>query len=105
MAGIVTMVSAYPRHSSVLLNQMLSIPVRSIMGYDFLRVLIWLINILTITGNVTVLFVLLTSRYKLTVPRFLMCNLSFADFCMGLYLLLIASVDAPKPKASIITMP
>lgn len=64
------------------------------MGYDFLRVLIWLINILAITGNVTVLFVLLTSRYKLTVPRFLMCNLSFADFCMGLYLLLIASVDA-----------
>eukprot|EP00069_Balaena_mysticetus_P001637 bmy_15476T0 len=69
-------------------------PCEDIMGYDFLRVLIWLINILAITGNVTVLFVLLTSRYKLTVPRFLMCNLSFADFCMGLYLLLIASVDA-----------
>ncbi|XP_042101116.1 lutropin-choriogonadotropic hormone receptor isoform X2 [Ovis aries] len=68
-------------------------PCEDIMGYDFLRVLIWLINILAITGNVTVLFVLLTSRYKLTVPRFLMCNLSFADFCMGLYLLLIASVD------------
>lgn len=63
------------------------------MGYDFLRVLIWLINILAIMGNVTVLFVLLTSRYKMTVPRFLMCNLSFADFCMGFYLLLIASVD------------
>ncbi|XP_057414507.1 lutropin-choriogonadotropic hormone receptor isoform X2 [Balaenoptera acutorostrata] len=69
-------------------------PCEDIMGYDFLRVLIWLINILAITGNVTVLLVLLTSRYKLTVPRFLMCNLSFADFCMGLYLLLIASVDA-----------
>uniref|UniRef100_A0A8D1DC92 Lutropin-choriogonadotropic hormone receptor n=1 Tax=Sus scrofa TaxID=9823 RepID=A0A8D1DC92_PIG len=69
-------------------------PCEDIMGYDFLRVLIWLINILAIMGNVTVLFVLLTSHYKLTVPRFLMCNLSFADFCMGLYLLLIASVDA-----------
>ncbi|EPY80332.1 lutropin-choriogonadotropic hormone receptor precursor [Camelus ferus] len=69
-------------------------PCEDIMGYNFLRVLIWLINILAIMGNVTVLFVLLTSRYKLTVPRFLMCNLSFADFCMGLYLLLIASVDA-----------
>ncbi|KAF4016293.1 hypothetical protein G4228_007801 [Cervus hanglu yarkandensis] len=69
-------------------------PCEDIMGYDFLRVLIWLINILAIVGNVTVLFVLLTSRYKLTVPRFLMCNLSFADLCMGLYLLLIASVDA-----------
>ncbi|XP_036880319.2 lutropin-choriogonadotropic hormone receptor isoform X2 [Manis javanica] len=69
-------------------------PCEDIMGYDFLRVLIWLINILAITGNTTVLFVLLTSRYKLTVPRFLMCNLSFADLCMGLYLLLIASVDS-----------
>ncbi|KAM6221174.1 LOW QUALITY PROTEIN: lutropin-choriogonadotropic hormone receptor [Rhynchocyon petersi] len=68
-------------------------PCEDIMGYDFLRVLIWLINIFAILGNMTVLFVLLTSRYKMTVPRFLMCNLSFADFCMGLYLLLIASVD------------
>ncbi|XP_021109504.1 lutropin-choriogonadotropic hormone receptor isoform X5 [Heterocephalus glaber] len=69
-------------------------PCEDIMGYDFLRVLIWLINILAIMGNLTVLLVLLTSHYKLTVPRFLMCNLSFADFCMGLYLLLIASVDS-----------
>ncbi|XP_013204472.1 lutropin-choriogonadotropic hormone receptor isoform X4 [Microtus ochrogaster] len=69
-------------------------PCEDIMGYAFLRVLIWLINILAIVGNLTVLFVLLTSPYKLTVPRFLMCNLSFADFCMGLYLLLIASVDS-----------
>ncbi|XP_036291158.1 lutropin-choriogonadotropic hormone receptor [Pipistrellus kuhlii] len=69
-------------------------PCEDIMGYVFLRVLIWLINILAIMGNMTVLFVLLTSHYKLTVPRFLMCNLSFADFCMGLYLLLIASVDS-----------
>ncbi|MEJ1269888.1 luteinizing hormone/choriogonadotropin receptor [Cricetulus griseus] len=69
-------------------------PCEDIMGYAFLRVLIWLINILAIVGNLTVLLVLLTSRYKLTVPRFLMCNLSFADFCMGLYLLLIASVDS-----------
>ncbi|GAB1301404.1 Lutropin-choriogonadotropic hormone receptor [Apodemus speciosus] len=69
-------------------------PCEDIMGYAFLRVLIWLINILAIVGNLTVLCVLLTSRYKLTVPRFLMCNLSFADLCMGLYLLLIASVDS-----------
>nr|XP_014345872.1 PREDICTED: lutropin-choriogonadotropic hormone receptor [Latimeria chalumnae] len=69
-------------------------PCEDIMGYDFLRILIWFINILAITGNIIVLLVLLTSRYKLTVPRFLMCNLSFADLCMGLYLLLIASVDS-----------
>ncbi|XP_044146806.1 lutropin-choriogonadotropic hormone receptor [Bufo gargarizans] len=69
-------------------------PCEDIMGYDFLRILIWFISILAIAGNAVVLFVLLTSHYKLTVPRFLMCNLSFADFCMGIYLLLIASVDS-----------
>ncbi|KAM5164642.1 lutropin-choriogonadotropic hormone receptor [Mantella aurantiaca] len=69
-------------------------PCENIMGYDFLRVLIWFISILAIAGNAVVLFVLLTSHYKLTVPRFLMCNLSFADFCMGIYLLMIASVDS-----------
>ncbi|MGH0142158.1 UNVERIFIED_CONTAM: hypothetical protein FKN15_075822 [Acipenser sinensis] len=68
-------------------------PCEDIMGYIYLRVLIWFISIMAITGNVVVIVVLLTSRYKLTVPRYLMCNLAFADLCMGIYLLLIASVD------------
>ncbi|KAK1171111.1 follicle-stimulating hormone receptor-like [Acipenser oxyrinchus oxyrinchus] len=68
-------------------------PCEDIMGYIYLRVLIWFIGIMTITGNLVVIVVLLTSRYKLTVPRYLMCNLAFADLCMGIYLLLIASVD------------
>ncbi|XP_069787481.1 follicle-stimulating hormone receptor-like isoform X3 [Narcine bancroftii] len=68
-------------------------PCEDIVGKDILRVIIWLMNILAILGNIIVLIVLLTSRYKLTVPRFLMCNLAFSDLCMGLYLLLIASVD------------
>ncbi|CAM5151811.1 unnamed protein product [Natator depressus] len=68
-------------------------PCEDIMGYKFLRIVVWFVNLLAIPGNIFVLFILLTSHYKLTVPRFLMCNLAFADFCMGLYLLLIASVD------------
>ncbi|XP_072906718.1 lutropin-choriogonadotropic hormone receptor-like [Hemitrygon akajei] len=68
-------------------------PCEDIMGYNFLRVLIWFINILAIVGNFVVFTVLVVSQNKLTVPRFLMCNLAFADLCMGLYLLLIASVD------------
>uniref|UniRef100_A0A8C7BXN6 Follicle-stimulating hormone receptor n=1 Tax=Neovison vison TaxID=452646 RepID=A0A8C7BXN6_NEOVI len=68
-------------------------PCEDIMGYDILRVLIWFISILAITGNTLVLMILITSQYKLTVPRFLMCNLAFADLCIGIYLLLIASVD------------
>ncbi|XP_017951898.2 thyrotropin receptor [Xenopus tropicalis] len=68
-------------------------PCEDIMGYNFLRIVVWFVNLLAILGNVFVLFILITSHYKLTVPRFLMCNLAFADFCMGIYLLLIASVD------------
>nr|AWK21967.1 luteinizing hormone receptor [Clarias magur] len=68
-------------------------PCEDIAGFGFLRVAIWFINILAIAGNLTVLLVLFASRCKLTVPRFLMCHLAFADFCIGVYLLMIAIVD------------
>nr|ATO92586.1 follicle-stimulating hormone receptor [Hemidactylus flaviviridis] len=68
-------------------------PCEDIMGYNTLRVLIWFINILAIVGNLVVFIILITSQYKLTVPRFLMCNLAFADLCTGIYLLLIALKD------------
>ncbi|XP_053459535.1 thyrotropin receptor [Nycticebus coucang] len=68
-------------------------PCEDIMGYKFLRIVVWFVSLLALLGNVFVMVILLTSHYKLTVPRFLMCNLAFADFCMGIYLILIASVD------------
>ncbi|XP_048455981.1 thyrotropin receptor [Rhincodon typus] len=68
-------------------------PCEDILGYNSLRIIVWFVNLLAILGNTFVLLILLTSHYKLTVPRFLMCNLAVADFCMGVYLLLITSVD------------
>nr|AGI78914.1 luteinizing hormone receptor [Gobiocypris rarus] len=68
-------------------------PCEDIAGFGFLRVAIWFINVLAIAGNLTVLLVIFTSRCKLTVPRFLMCHLAFADLCIGAYLLMIATVD------------
>ncbi|XP_072300760.1 LOW QUALITY PROTEIN: thyrotropin receptor [Eucyclogobius newberryi] len=68
-------------------------PCEDIMGFSFLRVSVWFVSLLAVLGNVVVLIVLLTSHYKLSVSRFLMCHLAFADLCMGIYLLLIASVD------------
>ncbi|CAI5653818.1 unnamed protein product [Oreochromis niloticus] len=68
-------------------------PCEDIAGFSFLRVAIWFINLLAITGNLTVLLVFFSSRNKLTVPRFLMCHLAFADLCIGVYLLMIATVD------------
>lgn len=63
------------------------------MGFDWLRISIWFVVFLTIIGNVAVIIVVLFSGGDLTVSRFLMCNLAIADLCMGLYLLLIASMD------------
>ncbi|XP_042560256.1 lutropin-choriogonadotropic hormone receptor-like [Clupea harengus] len=68
-------------------------PCEDLAGFGFLRVAIWFINILAIVGNLTVLLVFFTSGTKLTVPRFLMCHLAFADLCIGVYLLMIAAVD------------
>ncbi|XP_068597350.1 lutropin-choriogonadotropic hormone receptor [Brachionichthys hirsutus] len=68
-------------------------PCEDIAGFSFLRVAIWFINILAITGNLTVLLISFLSRNKLTVPRFLMCHLAFADLCIGIYLFMIATVD------------
>ncbi|CAJ1080215.1 follicle-stimulating hormone receptor isoform X1 [Xyrichtys novacula] len=68
-------------------------PCEDIMTGVPLRVLIWIISILALLGNAAVLVVLLGSRSKLTVPRFLMCHLAFSDLCMGIYLVVIATVD------------
>ncbi|XP_046884592.1 lutropin-choriogonadotropic hormone receptor [Hypomesus transpacificus] len=68
-------------------------PCEDLVNFPFLRVAIWFISLLAIVGNLTVLLVLFTSHDKLSVPRFLMCHLAFADFCIAIYLLMIASVD------------
>lgn len=91
-------------------------PCEDIMSPGFLRVLIWVVSVLALLGNTAVLLVLLGrsrpldprvrrrcscspvcvpsgSRSKLTVPRFLMCHLAFSDLCMGVYLVVIATVD------------
>ena len=54
---------------------------------------VWLVVVTAVVGNVVVLVVLINRSFKLTTPKFLMCNLALADLCMGLYLLIIASMD------------
>uniref|UniRef100_A0A3Q3IIG0 Thyrotropin receptor n=2 Tax=Monopterus albus TaxID=43700 RepID=A0A3Q3IIG0_MONAL len=68
-------------------------PCEDVMSRGFLRVLVWVVSLLAISANLLVMLILLTSQQKLSVTRFLMGHLAFADFCMGMYLLLIASVD------------
>nr|XP_046210688.1 lutropin-choriogonadotropic hormone receptor-like isoform X1 [Oncorhynchus gorbuscha] len=73
-------------------------PCEDLLGYSFLRAVTWLITVFAVAGNMAVLIVLITSHQKLNVSQFLMCNLAFADLCMGLYLLLIAAMDYHSRK-------
>uniref|UniRef100_A0A665WUR2 G-protein coupled receptors family 1 profile domain-containing protein n=1 Tax=Echeneis naucrates TaxID=173247 RepID=A0A665WUR2_ECHNA len=68
-------------------------PCEDLLGFSFLRCLTWMITAFAVSGNLAVLLILLISHHKLTISRFLMCNLAFADLCMGLYLMLIAFMD------------
>ncbi|KAK2865853.1 hypothetical protein Q7C36_001909 [Tachysurus vachellii] len=68
-------------------------PCEDLLGHTFLRAVTWIVTAFSLVGNLAVLLVLLLSHQKLSVSRFLMCNLAFADLCMGFYLLLIALAD------------
>ncbi|XP_068183015.1 lutropin-choriogonadotropic hormone receptor-like [Antennarius striatus] len=68
-------------------------PCEDLLGFPFLRCLTWIITVFAVAGNVAVLVFLLISHHKITISRFLMCNLAIADLCMGLYLMLIAFMD------------
>lgn len=63
------------------------------MGNILLRISVWFVVIFAVVGNLCVIIVLMSSKFKMTVSKFLMCNLAFADFCMGVYLFMIAVVD------------
>ncbi|XP_037956397.1 follicle-stimulating hormone receptor isoform X2 [Teleopsis dalmanni] len=70
-------------------------PCEDVMGYQWLRISVWIVVALAVIGNVAVLVVILSIKSETaSVPRFLMCHLAFADLCLGLYLLLIACIDA-----------
>uniref|UniRef100_A0A673YAY5 Luteinizing hormone/choriogonadotropin receptor n=1 Tax=Salmo trutta TaxID=8032 RepID=A0A673YAY5_SALTR len=73
-------------------------PCEDLLGYSFLRSVTWLITVFAVAGNMAVLVVLIISHQKLNVSRFLICNLAFADLCMGVYLLLIAATDYHSRK-------
>ncbi|XP_075223921.1 follicle-stimulating hormone receptor-like [Lycorma delicatula] len=69
-------------------------PCEDLMGNWTLRIAVWIVAVSALLGNFAVLLVLISSRFRMTVPKFLMCNLALADLCMGVYLLLIAIMDA-----------
>ncbi|KDR23756.1 Lutropin-choriogonadotropic hormone receptor [Zootermopsis nevadensis] len=70
------------------------LPCHDLFDWWTLRCGVWVVFLLAMLGNGTVVFVLIFSRSKMDVPRFLVCNLAAADFFMGVYLGFLAVVDA-----------
>ena len=68
-------------------------PCEDLMGRDWLRICVWIVFLLAVFGNATVLFVMFSNYSKLDVPRFLVLNLSVADLLLGVYLGFLAFVD------------
>ncbi|CAG9765677.1 unnamed protein product [Ceutorhynchus assimilis] len=69
-------------------------PCEDLMGNWGLRIPVWIIAHSAVIGNLFVLIVIGTSHFRLTVSKFLMCNLAVADLCIGVHLLLLAGIDA-----------
>lgn len=70
------------------------LPCEDLFDWWTLRCGVWVVFLLALLGNGIVVFVLVFSRSKMDVPRFLVCNLAAADFFMGIYLGFLAVVDA-----------
>ena len=68
-------------------------PCGDLLCSNALRVCSWFVLVLAIFGNSFQLFVLLMSKRKISIAKILMCNLAFANLCMGMFLLMIASAD------------
>ena len=68
-------------------------PCGDLLGSNALRVCSWFVLVLAIFGNSFKLFVLLMSKRKISISKILMCNLAFANLCLGMFLLMIASAD------------
>lgn len=69
-------------------------PCDDIFGWWSLRCGVWFVFMLALLGNGVVFFVSVTSKSKMDVTRFLICNLALADFFMGIYLGILAIMDA-----------
>nr|XP_022920931.1 lutropin-choriogonadotropic hormone receptor-like [Onthophagus taurus] len=73
-------------------------PCEDLMGNWVLRISVWFISLSAVIGNLFVVVVIATSHFRLTVSKFLMCNLAIADLCIGIHLFLIAIEDACSIK-------
>ncbi|XP_013784135.1 leucine-rich repeat-containing G-protein coupled receptor 5A-like [Limulus polyphemus] len=70
------------------------LPCDDLFGWWTLRCGIWIVFLLAMLGNGVVVVVIMFGQSTMDVPRFLVCNLATADFFLGIYLGILAVVDA-----------
>lgn len=64
------------------------------MGNVFLTSISWLFSIIALVGNAMVFSVLVLSRRSVSVTKFLLINLSFADLMLAFYLFILVSASS-----------
>lgn len=69
-------------------------PCEDLLASVALRVSTWFISVCATIGNLITLIVILLNRRKLSNHKLLMCALAFSSLCMGVYLIILATVDA-----------
>ena len=68
-------------------------PCGDLLGSQVLRVCSWIAMVFAVLGNSFKLLVLVMSKRKISITKILMCNLAFANLCMGLFLFMLVIVD------------
>lgn len=68
-------------------------PCDDIMGNVFLTSISWLVSIIALLGNAMVFCVLILSRRTVSVTKYLLINLSFADLILAFYLFILVSAS------------
>ena len=58
-----------------------------------IRITIWAVWVLTLLGNITILFIMIAARQRMDVSQSFICVLAFSNTLLGIYLAFIAMVD------------
>ena len=66
---------------------------KRLLPFSFLRIVVWVVGISAIVGNLFVLYSRCGRGGKVTVQYLLITNLSLSDLIMGIYMLILISVD------------
>lgn len=71
----------------------------------WLRIAAWMVALLALSGNITVILVIVFGKAKMDNTRFLVLNLAIADLCLGIYLLILCILDvATRGEFSVVAL-